>query len=375
MNVLMLVSWFAKKGETGGGIFHYEQAADLNRFCNCAIYYPYDRYITGNYESGRERGILTFRSKYALQNKIRNRICMFQAMREIVKTFHPDIIHGNVATEGGRFAVIMGKLFHIPVIITEHSSVEASNVEHFPHYYYAKFVYGNSRYNACVSDNLTERLRKIFPQYAFHTVYNGIQELKPGENKHQYYIDGAVNIGIVAGFYSREIKGMQYVIPAIRKMLDNGYCIHLHVVGGGGYLQEYIDMTNEMGMAQNCTFYGECSKDKVFAIDSEMDFMVSASLFESFGCAVAEAVMLGKPVVASKSGGVEAIINSENGILVEKGSMQAIYDGMIQMYDKYKEYDAVKISEQANRKFEIEGISRKYIQIYKKVLESSEHKV
>lgn len=368
MNVLMLVSWYAKKDETSGGIFHYEQAADLNRFCNCALYYPYDRYITKNYEYGIERGILTFRSKYALQNKIRNRICMFQAMREIVRIFHPDIIHGNVATEGGRFAVIMGKLFHIPVIITEHSSVAASNVEHFPHYYYARFVYGNSRYNACVSDSLTKGLQKIFPQYAFHTIYNGIQELKPTENKRQYYKDGVVNIGMIAGFYSREIKGVQYVLPAVGKMLDNGYRIHLHMIGGGEYLQEYIDMAEEIGIAQSSTFYGDCKKDEVFAIDSEMDFIVSASLFESFGCAVAEAVMLGKPVVATKNGGAESIVNPENGILVETGSMQAIYNGMVQMYNKYREYDAEKISEQANQKFEISGISRKYMRIYHDIL-------
>ena len=135
MNVLMLVSWYAPKGQIGGGIFHYEQAVDLNRFCNCAIYYPYDRDIIQWYENGVENGVMVFRSKYALKNKIRNRIFMFRAMCKIVKEFHPDIIHGNVATEGGRFAVILGKIFHIPVIITEHSAIEASNVEHFPHYY------------------------------------------------------------------------------------------------------------------------------------------------------------------------------------------------------------------------------------------------
>ena len=94
MNVLMLVSWYASKGKIGAGNFHYEQAKDLNRFCNCAIYYPYDRFITQGYECGTENGIMVFRSKYALKNKIRNRIYMFQAMRRIVKNFQPDIIHG-----------------------------------------------------------------------------------------------------------------------------------------------------------------------------------------------------------------------------------------------------------------------------------------
>ena len=77
---------------------------------------------------------------------------MFRAMRRIVEEFQPDVIHGNVATEGGRFAIMMGKIFHIPVIITEHSTVEASNVEHFPHYYYAKNVYKKLYINILVKN-------------------------------------------------------------------------------------------------------------------------------------------------------------------------------------------------------------------------------
>lgn len=368
MNVLMMVSWYAPKGEIGEGNFHYEQAKDLNRFCNCAIYYPYDRFITQGYECGIENGIKVFRSKYALKNKIRNRIHMFRAMRRIVKEFSPDIIHGNVATEGGRFAVMMGKIFHIPVIITEHSTIEASNVEHFPHYYYAKNVYKNSRYNACVSDVLTQRLGKIFPQYSFHTIYNGIRELKPRENMHQYCKSDRINIGMVAGFYSKEIKGVQHVLPAIKKMLDEGHAVYLHMIGGGTYLDEFISEADQMGLSGYCTFYGNCTSDKVFEIESEMDFVVSASLFESFGCAVAEAAMLGKPIVASRSGGVESIVNADNGILVDKGSMESIYAGMLWMCEHYQNYDAWEISKDAREKFTIDTISRKYMDVYREVL-------
>lgn len=368
MNVLMLVSWYAPKGQIGGGIFHYEQAVDLNRFCNCAIYYPYDRDIIQWYETGVENGVMVFRSKYALKNKIRNRIFMFRAMCKIVKQFHPDIIHGNVATEGGRFAVILGKIFHIPVIITEHSAIEASNVEHFPHYYYAKNVYGSSRYNACVSDVLTKRLSEIFPKYSFHTVYNGIQEQKPGRNRHQYTKSDRVNIGVVAGLYSKEIKGIPYLLSAVKQMIDSGYLLQLHIIGGGEYLEYFVAETKSMSISQYVTFYGECQRDKVTEIESEMDFAVSASIFESFGCAVAEAAMLGKPIVATRSGGVESIVNTDNGILVDNGSMESLYIGLTWMYEHYKEYDADKISQDARKRFSMDTISRQYIKVYEAVL-------
>jgi len=367
MNVLMMVSWFDKvAGAENDGGFHYEQAVDLSKHCNCAIYYPYDRFISDRFSSGIEGGIKVYRSKYKLENKLRNRLFMYLAMKQIVKEFSPDIIHAHVATEVGRFAIILGKLFRIPVIITEHSTVEASGANCFPHYYYAKFAYGHSKYNACVSDDLCKKISALFPKYSFHTVYNGIAEMEPRSSKGQYRKENVINIGIIAGFYSREIKGMQFVIPAVSKMICNGFLVHLHIMGDGEYKQEYELLANELGIEQHCTFYGNCRKDKLFDVVSEMEYIVSASVFESFGCAVAEAAMLGKPIVASRSGGVESIVTSTNGILVGKGSVEAIYNRLVEMYHTYKQYDCAKISKEARDKFGISVTSRKYLEIYKK---------
>lgn len=369
INVLMMVSWFgAKDGSYTGGSFHYEQAESLNRYCNCAIYYPYDRSLTETVWGEEERGILTYRSKYKLQNKLRNRLYMILSMKRIVKEFKPDIIHGNVATEAGRFAVMLGKIFHIPVMITEHSAVEASGVTSFPHYYYAKHVYGKSRYNACVSDDLKNKLQNIFPQYEFHTVYNGIREIEVKAVKESVRKENCVNIGMVAGFYSREIKGVQFVLPAIKRMKEEGYRVFLHFMGGGEYLQEYIELAGQMGLQDSCFFYGRCDKDKLFTIESEMDFVISASLFESFGCAIAEGTMLGKPVVATKSGGVESIVNKDNGILVEKGSEEEVYRGLVEMYHRYEEYNPEIIAKQARERFSVDSISKKYMEIYKDII-------
>lgn len=369
MNVLMMVSWFDKVASAeGGGGFHYEQAVNLAKYCNCAIYYPYDRFISDRFSSGIEGGIRVYRSKYKLENKLRNRIFMFLAMKKIVKDFSPNIIHAHVATEVGRFAVILGKLFRIPVIITEHSTVEASGADCFPHYYYAKFAYGQSKYNACVSDDLCKKVSTIFPKCSFHTVYNGIAEMEPRNSKEKFRKENTVNIGIVAGFYSREIKGMQFVLPAIAKMISNGYQVHLHVMGDGEYKQEYVDLADKLGIGNQCTFYGNCKKDKLFDIVSDMDYIVSASIFESFGCAVAEATMLGKPIVASRSGGVESIVTPKNGILVDKGSEDAIYNGLVEMYHKYKQYDCIEISKEARGRFGITAISHKYFDIYRKII-------
>lgn len=369
MNVLLMVSWYGPQGEKlTGGNFHYDLAQGLSKWCNCAIYYPYDRHIEETFTDNIEWGIRTFRSKYALEKKFRNRLYMYQAMKKIIKEFKPDIIHGQVATEAGRFAVMLGEIFHIPVIISEHSAVEASGVTSFPHYHYAKRVYRKSLYNTCVSDSLTENLKSIFPKYEFHTVYNGIKKLNIENGNKDYRRDDCVNMIMIAGLYDRYIKGLQYVLPAVKKLQEEGYKVCFHHVGNGEYLDEYIDKAKQLGIDNNCIFYGFCEKEKVYSILSEMDFFVCASIFESFSCTTAEAMMLGKPVVATRCGGPDSIVTDKTGILVEKESEQAIYEGLKQMIQTFSCYSEKYISEYAYNKFSVENISEQYIKIYEKII-------
>lgn len=369
INVLFMVSWYGPQGPNPtGGIFHYEQAKELNKYCNCAIYYPYDRNITDNVVSDVEWGIKTYRSKYSLEKKVRNRICMFQAMKRIVKEFNPDIIHGNVATEAGRFAVILGKIFGIPVIISEHSSTDYSGVREFPHHFYANYVYGLSKFNTCVSDYLKEQLSEIFPKYEFHVVYNAISLNDNRESDNEYKVAGKVNLCCVAGFYDETIKGIQFLLPAFKKLIDDGEDVFLHLVGGGDYLSHYIELAKELGIYDATKFYDAVPRMTALDIIESSDFIVSASLVESFGCFIAEGVMLGKPAVGTRCGGPQSIIDDENGILVEKGSTEALYSALKEMVHSYHNYDRENISRKAADKFSIENITKQYIDIYKQVL-------
>lgn len=370
MNVLMMVSWYSVKGqEISGGIFHHEQARELQKFCNVALFYPYDRNISHSYEEGIEWGIQTFRSKYRLEDKIRNRVYMFRAMQRIVKQFSPDIIHAHVATEAGRFAIVLGKIFHIPVILTEHSSVENSGVRFFPHHQYANFAYKHSKYNICVSDDLTKKLSHIFPKYSFHTIYNGIVIPSLERNKDiKYRIDNTINIVVIAGMYDLHIKGIDHILNGVKQLSEGGYAIYLHLVGDGEYKDHFMKMACEMEINENCCFYGLCSKEKVFSILAEMDFSVSASISESFGCAIAESAIMGVPIVATKCGGPESIVTQQNGILVQPQDEEQLINAMRFMCEHYMDYDQKTISEDAKRKFGITEITHQYMKVYNQIL-------
>ncbi len=369
----MMVSWYTpSEEEIQGGIFHYEQAKALQDYCDVSIYWPYDRTIKPHYTHTEDWGIDTYRSQYHLKHKIRNRLYMLQAMRNIKKTFRPDLIHAHVATEAGRFAAALGKLFHIPVMITEHSAPEGSEVDHFPHYYYAKFAYGSSRYNACVSDYLRQYLQKLFPKFVFHTVYNGITAWDYSNEAAKIKKDNRIDCAIVANFYDEKIKGHHLLLPAIARIRKEGINVYLHLVGSGEYQEHYRNCARDLEIEEYCIFYGHCDKVRVGQILSGMDFLVSASLFESFGCTIAEAMMIGLPVVATRCGGPESIVNEENGVLVEKNSEDALYEGIKSMCAGHEKYSRDAIQRYAREKFSVDSIARQYMVIYGDIVQSKE---
>jgi glycosyltransferase involved in cell wall biosynthesis len=167
--------------------------------------------------------------------------------------------------------------------------------------------------------------------------------------------------------YDKEIKGLQFLLPAIQKVVKSGKKVILHHIGGGEYLEHYIQLSKELGIEANYIPYGQCDKDMVNQIVSEMDFIVSASLMEASGVSVMEAMMLGKPILGTNSGGVDSLVPAFAGKIVEKGSADALADGIVYMLEHFSMFDNKRIETYANENYDKDIISRKYVEIYKNI--------
>lgn len=368
----MMVSWYTPQGreKLEAGVFHYEQSMDLKKHCNVAIYYPFDKDITVNETKQDEWGILTYRSKYHAGQFLRAKIQMKQTMKRIVEEFHPDIIHAHCGGGAGYYAASLGRQFDIPIVVTEHSPVELSGVDHLSlGYLFTKKAYHASKMNVCVSQDSLNKLSKIFPDCPFRVIYNGIILPDYEKGMKKYYREGYLNIGIVAILYDLEIKGLKYLLNAVQKLKEQGVKVVLHHIGAGEYLEHFKQMAIELGIDDVCVFHGGCERKELYEIVDEMDFFVSSSLVECSGVSVQEAMLLGKPVLGTNSGGVDSLVPKEAGYIVEKANAQALADGINYMKVHLKEFDREWIKEYAFNSFEIGHISKKYMELYQYVLE------
>lgn len=370
MKILMIPTWYSGHDDEVmlAGVFHYEQSIALQKYCDMALYYPFDTSLKTNFLECEERGLLTFRRKHT-KLKIFKYLLYVKDLLRIKKVFHPDILHAHVGAEAGKIAVVLGKIFRIPVVITEHNPIELAGLDNERDKSRNQFAYGKSQANVCVSEDSKNRLGKIFPECNFRVIYNGIIDPQTvSMEETQYAVDGYVNCCIVAAFYSRDIKGYQYLIPAIKKLVDEGMKIKLHICGGGTYFDEYVELAKKLGIEDNCIFYNQCNRQKVYSIMSQMDFSISASIFECSGVSVQEAMLLGKPLVVTKSGGANSLVTEETAIVVDRESTDALVKGIRKMVEDLDKYDAEKIRKYAFYNFEIDQVSQRYVQLYTEVL-------
>lgn len=375
LRILHVVSWYTPSGAArlDAGIFHNEQVAAMQGICDTAIYWPFDTTLSAVFSKAEEWGVQTYRSVFKPKRYLMNMRTIKSCGAKVVDDFKPDIIHAHVASSAGIYAAHLAKRHGIPLVITEHlppamSGVERKGLRRF----LCNRVYRQSRANLGVSPYMQRALQQYFPKREFGMIPNPVQapQCEAVSNASLRAV-GQANAAIVGSFYNETVKGYQYLLPALARLKERGLPLHLHIVGGGQFLPTYQKLASNLGLQDQTTFYGALAKQDVYKVIGQMDFCVSASLAESAGIFAEEAMMLGKPLVVTKSGGTDSLVTPDTAIVVERGSSEALEKGLEEMMSSSSYFDAEIIHAYAKTHFDMHAVNRKYIQIYERVLKSS----
>lgn len=157
-------------------------------------------------------------------------------------------------------------------------------------------------------------------------IYGGVSPINPDEYeinqfKRKFNLENHYPIISFVGALSWKMKaeGVKILSKAFKEVLIEFPNSRLLIVGDGTYRYDIESLVKELGIESEVIFTGFV--DNAFIPLAASDIYAHISLQEGFPLAVLEAMGLGKPVVASNTGGIpEVIINGENGILVESNS-------------------------------------------------------
>ncbi|MEA1948374.1 MAG: glycosyltransferase family 4 protein [Thermodesulfobacteriota bacterium] len=173
-----------------------------------------------------------------------------------------------------------------------------------------------------------------------------------------------INVAHLAGH-----KGQRYLVQAIPLVLAKIPTARFFIVGGGELMDELRTLAASLGLKQELIFTG--FRRDVGAFYQIADLFVMSSVQEGLGTAVLDALALGKPVVATKSGGIPEIIkNEDSGLLVPPADPKALSEGIIRMLtdDELAKRVSRTGKSVVKQKFTIDTMVDRNIDVYRQIL-------
>ena len=145
------------------------------------------------------------------------------------------------------------------------------------------------------------------------------------------YPDGAFVIGSVG--WLTPVKGHAVLIEALARLKPKYPTAHLLLIGSGGLRDDLKKLAARLGVASGMDLLG--MRTDVPECLGAMHCFVLPSFNEGMGRALVEAMAAARPVVASRVGGIPAIVEDRRtGLLVPPGDAEALAVAIAEVIDR-----------------------------------------
>lgn len=287
-----------------------------------------------------------------------------KAFDEIISTWGiPDVIHAHIVLPAGAAALHIGKKHNIPVVLTEHTGPFSLHLRtKVCRQLTSQTLLGMDQVIA-VSPALRTQITDFEPHVKVETIGNVIDDnfFAPasfaGERESVFRF---LTIAILT-----EIKGIKYLLEAARMLSKETNQRFELVIGGDGPERATLEQqVKNTGMMSYCKFIGALDQDQVRNWINQSDVFILPSLSETFGVVLLEAMMCGKPVIATRCGGPEDLVDEQSGILVEKANPVALASAMKEMLEGRLSFPPEAVRQSAVERYGQEAFLKKIDHVY-----------
>jgi glycosyltransferase involved in cell wall biosynthesis len=212
---------------------------------------------------------------------------------------------------------------------------------------------------------------KVFRDAQKHVIPNTHGWSREELDKFKKYSPESIEREVVFLFLGRlePEKGVRELCQAFTQTAKHYPNMQLAIAGWGS-LEESLKA--DFSQVGNIRFFGKVSGSLKEAIFQQASVLVMPSLVkEAFGIGVVEAYAFGKPVIASRIGGLpEIVTEGETGWLVPAGDTQALAERMKAIVEKPSPLLSMSMAcYQQARLYTREAILDQYEQLYSSILE------
>ncbi len=248
--------------------------------------------------------------------------------RERLRGGNFDVIHTHAPMMLGHFAMAYRLRSHLPLVFTYHTMIE--DYTHYvplPQGWSRRRAIDLSRIYCNASDHViapTPAVEKRLRQYRVNSpisvIPTGIDidiidHITPGNFREQYNIPADVPLLAYAGRIAKE-KNIPRLLSSFKQIIKQEPDTHMLLIGGGPYDTEVQNYINENNLAERVKLTGFVPREQLISGLKEADVFVFASLTETQGLVLGEAMACNLPTVAVTADATRDLIDNHcEGIL------------------------------------------------------------
>jgi L-malate glycosyltransferase len=379
MHILIVPSWYPQTPNDVSGVFFRDQALALRNYGHEVGVLATSMRSLRSLARGKstapvfenDQGLLTYRKEVlaALPRlPYGNFWLLKRAARKLFKRYisdhgKPDILHAHAAIFGGTIAAELSREFDLPLVLTEHSTGFARKIYSGWQLKLAQKAMCASTACIAVSPALAQLLKEKFPEngnswlWIPNVVADRFKKPEPRNRRNRPI--RFLNLALMT-----EKKGQFDLVQAFSLLEASGLDTELWLAGDGPIRSRLELMAHDYGVYNRVKFLGMVSPESVPNLLAEADVMVVSSHYETFGVVAAEALMAGIPVVSTRCGGPECIVEIGDGLLVEPRDPEKLAAAMLEISKNIDSYDSSKIISRARRRFSGSAIAAQLTCIY-----------
>jgi len=382
LSILFLSSWYPNEILSQNGNFVQKHARAVSIYCNVAVLHVQGKVQKENtkvtkrynkdvyevivyYKRLKSTSLLSSFFKKKIQHK-----AFDEGYAQVLKELKAiDLVHLNIVLPAGFFALYLKKSFNIPFIVTEHSTVflDSNPSNHnFVEKYFVKKITKEAKFICPVSTDLKNEMINYGIIGEFVVIPNVV-------NTRIFYFNKKKTIEKInilhVSTLNNDHKNIKGIINVIKELSKTRTDFIFQVIGDGN-IKNMEKYANEVKLEkQFFNFQEEKPSEEIAKAMQSSHLFILFSNYENLPCVISEALVSGVPVLSSNVGGINEMISTKNGVLVNSGNEYELLNKLDFMLNSLSDYDGERIAKEAALIYSYETVGKKYLELYKKTVE------
>lgn len=297
-----------------------------------------------------------------------------------------DVVHAHWVVPNGPIAALAAHRCRLPLVVTVHGS-DVALAER------SRLVGKLARWSLLRADAATAASTHLLDRVARLIGTQSSLKLVPlGTDLAAFHPDAAAALRVRRSLHIAadevlvlgigrliDLKGFDHLVRAIALVRERAPNVRLVIAGDGDARAKLIDLSRSLGLADRALFVGMVSRDEAPGYFAAADLVAvptvghGESFGEGLGYVVLEAQASGKPVVASRVGGLpEVVSDGETGYLVADRDPDGLASAIIRLAEDPEQRRRLGESARARALAapSWDAVARMWVELYKRIVDS-----